>query len=93
MPRKLVSDDGATRLYRVTDSKGKVLGEDRESVPGPEETVALSLRERTDQDIDAMQAHIDRGTFTARQGDAALLLVLSVNVALARLALGRLERE
>ncbi|WP_217923772.1 hypothetical protein [Miltoncostaea oceani] len=52
-----------------------------------------AIRARADQAIDAMQSHIDRGTFTAAQRDAALLLVLRVSVALCRLVLGRLERE
>jgi hypothetical protein len=64
---------------------------------GPRETLPVTeanertLRDRADQAIAAMQAHIDRGTFTNAQRDAALLLSLRVNVALARLTLGRLE--
>ena len=44
-----------------------------------------------DQAINAMQAHIDRGTFTTPQSVAALMLVLRVCVALTRITLGRLD--
>lgn len=59
--------------------------------PRVEETNQQVLLGRAGEAISAMQAHIDRGTFTTAQTSAALLLVLRVCVALVRLTLGRLE--
>ena len=91
MPRELIRQDASIRVYRVTDANGKVIGEDAESIPTPEDTNRATLEDRAAQAIAAAQAHIDRGTFTALQRDAALLLCLRMCVALARLVLGRLE--
>lgn len=50
-----------------------------------------TINGRLDLAIDAMQAHVNRGTFTAAQRDAALLLVLRSCIGLARLVRRRLD--
>ena len=90
MPRELIRQTVTTRVYRVTDAKGDVIGEDVEDVT-TESANRFILEDRAALAIAAAQAHIDRGTFTALQRDAALLLCLRMCVALSRLVLGRLE--
>lgn len=89
MPTQILED---TALY----TRIREWGEGWESVridwkPGTEPANADALRARADAAIASMQAHVDRGTFTTTQRDAALLLVLRVAIALCRLTLGRLE--
>ena len=57
-------------------------------------TVESNERTQTDRLItgyDAMKAHVDRGTFTNTQRDAALLLCLRGVMALIRITLRRLD--
>ena len=50
-----------------------------------------TIRQQAVQALDAMRAHVNRGTFTAAQRDAALLLVLRTCIGLVRLALHRFD--
>lgn len=50
-----------------------------------------TIEDRMDQALDAMRAHVTRGTFTAAQRDNALLLVLRVCIGLVRLTRNRLD--
>jgi len=59
--------------------------------PTPEQINEQVTGDRLDQALDAMRAHVTRGTFTAAQRDNALLLVLRVCIGLVRLALRRYE--
>jgi hypothetical protein len=74
--------------------------DDRWADPNPsDETVAAEARVsnqqtiegRLDQALDQMRAHVARGTFTAAQRDAALLLVLRVCIGLVRITRRRLD--
>lgn len=49
------------------------------------------IDDRLDQALSAMQAHVSRGTFTAAQRDAAILLVLRVCIGVVRLLRRRLD--
>lgn len=80
----------ATDRYQLFDQDGNLLEEREVEVP-TEEANERTLRDRADQAIAAMQTHIDRGTFTNAQRDAALLLLLRVCVALVRLVLRRFD--
>lgn len=57
MPRQLVRDDAAGRVYRVTDAGGRVIGTDQEPPTTPRTSTA-SLIER----IDARVADLERRT-------------------------------
>lgn len=59
--------------------------------PPVEETNERALNDRLDQSLAAMGSHVTRGTFTAAQRDAALLLVLRTCMGLVRLARRRLD--
>ena len=81
------------RIIRRMDTDAGVQTLSIEWKAGTAEANADTLRARADLALDAMQAHVDRGTFTVAQRDAALLLVLRVCIALTRLTLNRLERD
>lgn len=80
----------ATEKYQRFDQAGNLL-EERDIPITPAEDNRRQLTARADQAINAMQAHIDRGTFTPAQQTAALLLLLRVVVALTRIVLRRFD--
>lgn len=88
---RILADEELHRLVEETDDLAKTVTLRREPKPGTPDANADTLRARAEAALAAMQAHIDRGTFTNAQRDAALLLCLRVNVALVRLTLNRLE--
>lgn len=57
-----------------------------------EETNEADALSKLDQALDPMRVHVARGTFTAQQRDAALLLVLRVCIGLVKVALRRHDR-
>lgn len=63
----------------------------QDSVRQGEASTESTLRDRLVAGYDAMKTHVDRGTFTAAQRDAALLLCLRGVMALIRLTLRRLD--
>jgi hypothetical protein len=96
VPLKAVGpdDDGAWTAVNAHAA------DDRWADPNPsDETVAAEARVsnqqtiegRLDQALDQMRAHVARGTFTAAQRDAALLLVLRVCIGLVRITRRRLD--
>lgn len=89
--RTLISEDENVRVYEVSNDQGEVIGRDVERKLTVEETIEQTTNERLDVALDAMRAHVARGTFTAQQRDAALLLVLRVCIGLVRLARRRFD--
>lgn len=61
------------------------------AVEDSERANETTISDRLDQALTAMKAHVDRGTFTVAQRDAALLLVLRVCIGLVRRTLRRLD--
>lgn len=59
--------------------------------PSAAETNETTVSDQLDQALVAMRAHVTRGTFTAQQRDAALLLVLRVCIGLVKLARRRFD--
>lgn len=76
--------------YDPTKPDGNVTKREQITVP-PETVVEDTVRQRLDQALTAMKAHVERGTFTAQQRDAALLLVLRTCIGLGRLVLRRFD--
>ena len=83
-------DDGDPRALSVAAWQNWVTAANYQ--PPVEETTQATINGQLDLALDAMRAHVTRGTFTtAAQRDAALLLVLRVCIGLVRLARNRLD--
>jgi hypothetical protein len=94
MPRTLLSDDGTTRVYEVTDAKGAVIGTDAEPTGQAkvEADNASTMRSAAIQAIQTLEnADANWAGLSAAQKDAAQRLALRVTAKLVRLQFGRLE--
>ena len=83
--RPLTAEEEARRLADADSATAQV--DLRQST----DTNRQTIDDRLDQALDAMRAHVTRGTFTAAQRDVALLLVLRVCIGVVRLLRSRLE--
>lgn len=80
-----------TDRNQTFDADGNLVHEEVVVVDDTEETNQRTIEDRMDQALDAMRTHVARGTFTAGQRDAALLLVLRVCIGLVRVARRRFD--
>lgn len=83
--RPLTAEEQAQR------DQDAAVAEERAAAEQVTSTNETTINDRLDLALDAMRAHVERGTFTAAQRDAALLLVLRVCMGLVRLARRRLD--
>lgn len=94
MPRTQISDDGTTRVYRVTDAQARVIGTDAEP-SGASKTASDNASAMQAAAIGAIaqleSADANWATLTAGQKDAATRLAVRVAAKLTRLALGQLD--
>lgn len=72
------------------DENGSVV-EDGVAADDPAHSNRDAIDVKLDQALDAMRAHVARGTFTAAQRDGALLLVLRVCIGLVRVVRNRYD--
>jgi hypothetical protein len=94
MPRTLLSDDGTTRVYEITDAKGAVVGTDAEPTGQAKTDLdnASAMRSAAIQAIQTLEnADANWAGLSAAQKDAAQRLALRVTAKLVRLQFGRLE--
>lgn len=80
-----------TDRNQTYDANGNLITEEVVVVDTTTETNEATVNDRLDQALSAMQAHVSRGTFTAAQRDAAILLVLRVCIGVVRLLRRRLD--
>lgn len=73
-----------TDRHQIFDGNGNLVSEEVEVVDVTAETNQRTIEDRMDQALSAAQAHIARGTFTAAQRDAAILLCLRICVGMIR---------
>lgn len=73
------------------DADGNLVSEEVVVVDTTAQDNEAEINTRLDQAISAMQAHVTRGTFTAAQRDAAILLLLRVAIGVIRLLRRRLD--
>lgn len=83
--RPLTAEEQAQR-----DADAQAAAE-RQATEDAETGTRITIEDRLDQALDAMRAHVQRGTFTAAQRDAALLLVLRVSIGVVRLLRRKLD--
>jgi hypothetical protein len=91
MPRTLISDDGVTRRYRVTNAQGVEIGFDDEHIPTPEETNAATLRANAQTALAANATYLAIATPNAAQIAAQVNRLTRECTAIIRLLLGVLD--
>lgn len=94
MPRTQISDDGTTRVYRVTDAQARVIGTDAEP-SGANKVAADNAAAMAQTAIGAIaqleSADANWATLTPAQMAAAQRLAVRVTAKLARLTFGQLD--
>lgn len=80
-----------TDRNQTWDQDGNLIEDEVVVVDVTAEATERTIEDRLDQALTAMQAHVTRGTFTAAQRDAAILLMLRVLIGLVRLTRRRLD--
>jgi len=89
--RKLISDDGRVRRFRVFNDAGEQIGTDEEPIPTPDQVNAATMRGRLLQALAANAAYLGLATPTNAQNTAHLRRVTQELSALIRLALEQLD--
>jgi len=91
MPRTLISDDGVTRRYRVTDAGGQQIGFDEEHVATAEEANAASIAANARAALAANATYLAIGTPNNAQVVAQVNRLTRECQAVIRLLLGVLD--
>ena len=91
MPRTLISDDGITRVYTVTDAQGKAIGTDVEKVPTPEDVNRAALTAQATAVFITNRAAIAASNPTNAQLIQQVKNLSAQNNAIMRLLLGLLD--
>jgi len=91
MPRTLLSDDGVTRRYQVTNGSGQFIGFDEEHVPTLEEANGATLRDRAQQALAANATYLAIGAPNNAQVVAQVARLTRECSGIIRLLLGVLD--
>jgi len=91
MPRILISDDGVTRRYRVTNAGGQEIGFDEEHIPTVEESIAETLRSRARTALDANATYLNIASPSNAQVVAQVRRLTQECSGMIRLVLGVLD--
>lgn len=91
MPRTLLSDDGAVRVYEVTDDGGTVIGRDYEAIQTPAMLNEATIRDRATTALTVNRDFLAIASPSNAQTLAQVKALTRQNTAVIRLLLGLLD--